>query len=158
MSIVFPHEVSVLYGRTSSVRYRAVLAASVLALGLGGFVVGYLLRSPGALEPDLARLLRLMALVKLGMVVGATWLVVWRLSSPCGPNFAGGYGVAVALMTTAPGLIWFTSHPIVAFGLFHAGLVLGLVLAFRDEHSMRFASLPGSEQVPSARKRASCVD
>jgi hypothetical protein len=155
MAIVFTRKASVSYGHTSSARCRAILAASVLALGLSGFAIGYLFRPPDALEPELVRLLRLMALIKLGLVAGATWLIVWRLSWPCTPNFATGYMIAVVLMTPGPGLIWYMSHLLVAFGLFHAGLVLGLILAFRDGEPPTVASLSGSDQVlqPSPTER-----
>ena len=145
MAIVFTGKASVSHGHTSSARYRAVLAASVLALGLAGFAIGYLFRPPDALEPELARLLRLMVLIKLGLVAGTTWLIVWRLSWPCAPHFARGYLIAVALMAISPGLIWYMSHLLVAFGLFHAGLAFGLIQAFRDGEPLRVSSFSGSE-------------
>jgi hypothetical protein len=145
MAIAFTHSASVSHGHTSGARYGMVFAASVLALGLAGFAIGYLLRPPNALEPELARLLRLMALIKLGLVASASWLIVWRLSRPCAPHLARSYLIAVALMTVSPGLIWYLSHLRVAFGLFHAGLALGLIQAFRDGEPLRVSSFLGSE-------------
>jgi len=167
MAIAFTHSASVSHGHTLGVHYRIVLAVSVLALGLAGFAIGYLFQLPDALEPELVRLLRLMAIIKVGLVACATWLIVWRLSWPCAPHFARGYMIAVALMTISPGLIWSMSHLLVAFGLFHAGLALGLIQAFRDGEPLRVSSFSGSEQVPQRspiererdrRSCASCLD
>ena len=153
MPIAFTREVSISARHTSIACYLPVLATWVLALALAGFVIGYLFGPPDGVEPELVRLLRLMALVKLGMVAGATWLVAWRLSWPCDRYLVRGYLIAVALMTIGPGLIWSMSHPVVAFGLFHAGLVLGLILAFQDKEPPRLASFSGSEQRQTRRRR-----
>jgi len=144
MAMVFTRRVSASYGHISNARYRAGVTALVLALGFAGFAVGHLFAPLDPLEPELVRLLRLMALIKLGLVAGATWVIVWRLSWPCSPHFAGGYLIAVALMTITPGLIWYVSHLLVAFGLFHSGIVLGVILAFRDIEPLRSASFSGS--------------
>jgi hypothetical protein len=144
MAIVFTRRVSVSYGHISNAHYRAGVTAAILALGSAGFAVGHFFAPPDPLDPELVRLLRLMALIKLGLVAGATWLIVWRLSWPCSPHFAAKYLIALALMTITPGLIWYVSHLLVAFGLFHSGIVLGVTLALRDTGPPRSTSFSGS--------------
>jgi hypothetical protein len=60
----------------ASVAALPLLVALFSVLGLSGLAIGYVAGSPADLE--LTLLLQLMALVKLGMVGGAIWLVAWR--------------------------------------------------------------------------------
>jgi hypothetical protein len=108
-----------------------LIGAAVLP-ALAGLTIGHLARPSGTIEPALVLLLRLMALIKLGIGLGAAWLVGWRLRPDCTAPLAVGYLIAVALMAAAPGLIWFMNDFALAAGLFHAGFLLALVLAYRD--------------------------
>ena len=121
------------------IKYRWLMLLVVLLAGLASFAIGYLAfqaKAANPIEPELVTLLRLMALLKLGLVIGAIWLVDWRLRHPCRPRVALGYCLALALMASAPGLIWFMTAILIASGLFHAGLILALAVGFNDD---RFA-------------------
>ena len=84
------------------------------------------------IEWQLALLMRFMAGVKALMVVGALRLTHWRLLRPIGAPLATGYVAGIALMALAPGLIWSMDHIVAGAACFHAGLLLYLVLAWRD--------------------------
>jgi hypothetical protein len=104
-----------------------IAAGSSLLLTQGG--------PQGSVDPSLITLLRLMAAIKAAMAVAAALLVDWRLARPMPAAMACGYGVAVALMAAASGMIWQMSHLMVAGVLFHAGLLLWLGLAYLDRDS-----------------------
>jgi hypothetical protein len=91
-------------------KYRLLMLAVAGVAGLAGLTIGYAAsgaQAKQAIEPELANLLRLMAILKLGLVAAAAWLVAWRLRQPCDPRLALGYSLALALMALAPGLVWF---------------------------------------------------
>ena len=111
----------------------------LLAGGATACIAGFALtgtpatqRAADAAAPDLAHLLRMMALLKLALAVGAACLVDWRLRQPVSARVAAGYLLAAGLVVTAPGLIWGLAHVVLGAALFHAGLALLIVLACTD--------------------------
>ncbi len=123
-----------------------LLAAAAL---LGGGVAG-VLATPGTLAhaavaqagPELTRLLRTMAVLKLALVGGAAAFVWWRLRFPARPVLAASYAAALAMAAAAPGLIWGMAHVVPGAVLMHGGLVLLAVLFWRDEGSPAILRLP----------------
>ena len=114
--------------------WPAILCAAVGTAGLAGVLTGRLASAEtGGMEWQLVFLLRFMAAVKAGLVLGALGLAQWRLRRPASDRLAAGYGLALAAMAAAPGLIWSLSAIASGAACFHAGLLLYLVLAWRDE-------------------------
>jgi hypothetical protein len=115
---------------------RPLVLRSALFLGCAGAVaLGLWLGSPQAFvaaDPDLARLLRGMALIKASIVVATLSVVAWRLGHPVSPRLTAVYlggAWAVALAST---LIWQLTHvPLAALG-FHGAELAMLVAAFGD--------------------------
>ncbi len=105
---------------------------------------GFIATSPTASDaaiyaagPDLAMLLRFMALVKAGFALGLVALSAWRLGFPASPRVAAAYLVACALMPAGAGLIWHLAHVITGAALFHAGLITVLALFWLDRDEGR---------------------
>jgi hypothetical protein len=114
--------------------YGVLLYGVVGAALVAGFAGGHALRVPtDDVDPQLAVLLRFMALMKLAGGLGAAALVHWRLTRAVSPGVAGLYIGAVGSMTIAPGLIWSLTDIAVAALIFHAGLLVFLVTAWRDD-------------------------
>ncbi len=117
-------------------RARLVLAAVV------GAAAGYLVGDPSghaAGDPELARLLQGMALIKAMLVAGVVRLLWWRLARPVAPATAWGYVAVVGSMALATLLAWQMSYFLLLSVAFH-GALLGLgVLALRDDG----VALPG---------------
>ena len=117
---------------------RAVLAAALLLGVAAGWlatpepVAQHAAAQAGA---ELTRLLRMMALLKLALAIGAVWLTDWRLRYPARPALAACYVAAVASMACAPGLIWSMAHVIAGAALLHGGLAALLLLLWRDPGS-----------------------
>lgn len=113
--------------------WPALLYAGVVTGGVTGLVVG---RMAGGdtegMERQLVFLPRFMAAVKGLMVLCVLGLTQWRLRQPAGEALTLAYGLSLALMAAAPGLIWSLAHIALGAACFHAGLVLFLVLAWRD--------------------------
>jgi len=139
MSIVSRPRLESAAGRSLSANRRLLFLAVIVLVGLTSFAIGFLVDQARVMtkanESELVLLVRMMAMIKLGMVAGAAWLLDWRLQWACGPQLALGYALAVALMASAPGLIWFMTAALVASVLFHAGLLLALLLGWRDGRS-----------------------
>ncbi|MBE7220046.1 MAG: hypothetical protein INR64_16370 [Caulobacteraceae bacterium] len=114
---------------------RATLLYAVVGgAGLAGLLAGrWLQGGPGDMEWQLVLLLRFMAVVKGAMALGALALVQWRLRQPASARLALGYVVALAPMALAPGLIWSLAAIAPGAACFHAGLLLFLVLTWRDD-------------------------
>lgn len=106
----------------------AIASAFGLALGY----VATSISSFPAVDPELTLLLRLMALLKLVMAACGALLIDWRLRHAASAHLHAGYLASTAMMAVSPGLIWFGAHLIAAAAVFHAGLILGLMLALRD--------------------------
>ena len=111
---------------------RSALAASAVVALIAGILAGAALAPAHTTDPELATLLRFMALIKAGLGAGAGALAAWRFGSEISPRLAMGYTAAVALMALSPGLIWFASSLVLASALFHAGLLIGLAMAAGD--------------------------
>lgn len=128
-----------LHARAAAPRlaWPAILYAAVGTAGVAGVAAGLLAgrlagHGPGDMEWQLALLLRFMAIVKGAMALGALALTQWRLRRPISPRLAAAYTVALAAMALAPGLIWSLAEIVPGAVAFHAGLLLFLVLAWRD--------------------------
>ena len=65
--------------------YRAALIGTALLAAIAGFAVAGA-AAPG--EPELALLIRFMAVIKAAMALGAVALVAWRLTLPATPRLA----------------------------------------------------------------------
>ena len=121
-------------GASARMSRATLLYAVVGAAGVAGFAAGrWAGVEIGDMEWQLVFLLRFMALVKAAMVLGALGLTQWRLRRPASDRLALGYGAALAAMALAPGLIWSLAAIAPGAACFHAGLILFLVLAWRDE-------------------------
>lgn len=85
-----------------------------------------------AAGPDLTRLLRGMALIKMLIagLVGAA--VLWRLADPVGAFRLAGYAASCAAMAAGPGLIWDMCHVAAGAILLHGGLFAAILLLWRD--------------------------
>ena len=81
---------------------------------------------------DLARLLRVMAALKVGLAVGATAVVLWRLGSAVTLPWFAAYAVACAAMGAGPALIWSMVHVGTGALLLHGGLTAVVLLLWRD--------------------------
>ena len=110
---------------------RAVFVGALLAGAMAGLAVGGH-ASAAAADPELTRLLRAMAALKLLFVAAAAAAVLWRLQAPARPALLAGYAASAAAMTAGPGLIWFASHIVLASVLMHGGLAASLLLLWRD--------------------------
>jgi len=112
---------------------RAALAGAVAIAVASAHLFADGAASAGAVaaDPELARLLRAMALIKASMAAAAAWLAHRLLREPLGPGLAAGLVAAVALMAAAPVLMWHVAHVGAGAVLFHAGMVLLLVLGWR---------------------------
>ena len=65
--------------------YRAALIGTALLAAIAGFAFAGA-AAPG--EPELALLIRFMAVIKAAMALGAVALVAWRLTLPATPRLA----------------------------------------------------------------------
>jgi hypothetical protein len=82
--------------------------------------------------PDLTRLLRAMAGLKAMMAAGALAAVWWRLGAAAPLPWLAGYTVAGAAMAAGPGLIASMDYVRTGALLLHAGLLVTLVMLWRD--------------------------
>lgn len=107
--------------------WRLLLAAAVV-----GAATFALATQPGPHDPELAALLRFMAVVKAGMALGAAALLAWRLGWPVRPATGLGYIAGVSGMAAGAGLIWQLGHIGAGALLVHGGLVALASLAWLD--------------------------
>ncbi len=114
-------------------RSCAVLLA-VAALAAGFLVTGHASAAAAISRdgPDLTRLLRAMAGLKLSFAAAAMAGILWRLGSPMRPVWLLAYAASLAAMWSGPGLIWFMVHLKLGALLLHGGLFASLVLLWRD--------------------------
>ena len=113
------------------------LAALVLivAAAIAGFLATDHAASARAVivdGPELTRLLRSMAVLKLTMAAAATAGILWRLGSTAAPLWLAAYATSLAAMWIGPGLIWHMAHLKLGALLLHGGLFASLVLLWRD--------------------------
>ncbi len=133
--------------RSIASRYRIALGAGFLLAVAAALFAGRG-AEPAAYEPQLVVLVRFMALIKLGVAIGAAALVAWRLGRAPNPRLAAGYTAGTMLMAAGPALMWHMHHIILGSVLFYAGLVLIAILA-RGEGASRL--LPRANGLPPAR-------
>ena len=114
---------------------RGVVIAAILIAGVAGLLAtdaATAARAAAQAGEGLTRLLRAMAMIKLGMAVAVAGAVLWRLSLPVGPARLAAYALACAAMAAGPGLIWDMARPVAGAGLLHAGLIAAALLLWRD--------------------------
>lgn len=86
-------------------------------------------------DPDLAIVLRGMALIKAAFVVAAMTVVLWRYASPLTSRLSATYLIGISLMAFSSTTIWQLSHLAGASVLFHLGVFLLLGAAYLDNAS-----------------------
>ena len=128
----------------AAIRLRPWLAQAVVVAGLTvGFAAGFVGHGEGsaAADPDLTRLLRAMAALKLLFAAAAAAAMIWRLRSPIGPPRLTLYALAAGAMAAGPGLIWTMTHVALGAAMLHLGLLAALLLLYRDpETRLRLAA------------------
>ena len=115
-------------------------ARSVVALAMAaGLIAGFLLtgqqdvaRAMHQAGPELVRLLRGMAIIKMLMAALVSSVLLWRLAGPAPRFWLAAYAVAGAAMATGPGLIWCMAHVAVGAALLHGGMLATVLLLWRD--------------------------
>lgn len=116
-------------------RWRAiVLGVAALSLALG-FLATPAAEQAAAVQaagPELTRLLRMMAGLKLAFVAAGLGFAWWRLGHAVRPAMAGAYLASVAAVAVSPGLIWDMAHVAAGAALLHGGLVALLALGWLD--------------------------
>jgi hypothetical protein len=83
-------------------------------------------------DPDLARLLRGMAVIKGSAVLLFLGLLWWRFGAPIGFSVAAAYLIGAAALSAATMLIWQLAWIGAAAAIFHVAALMLLVLAWRD--------------------------
>jgi hypothetical protein len=114
---------------------RAILASAILAGAVGGAIAvapHTATAAARAAGPELARLLRAMAALKVLMAAPLVVAVVWRLGTAIGPVRLLAYATASAAMAAGPGLIWSLAQVSIGALLLHAGLIGTAILLWRD--------------------------
>lgn len=114
---------------------RAALLLVVAAAFVAGFAVTDAATAHRAVSfagPDLTRVLRGMALLKLTMASAAVAAIVWRLGTAIRPGALAAYVVAGAAMAGGPGLIWDMDYIRTGALLLHGGLLAIIVMLWRD--------------------------
>lgn len=84
-------------------------------------------------DPELAILLRGMAVLKGLLAVGAFVLLLWRCGHPIVPRLAVASIASVALMAGAATMIWRLQALPPAAIAFHVGLFAALIIAWHDD-------------------------
>jgi hypothetical protein len=114
---------------------RVIFVLTVAIAAVGGAVA---VDAPAAAlaaraaGPELARLLRAMAALKVALAAPVFAAVLWRLGAPASPGRLLAYGLAGAAMAAGPGLIWSLAQLKLGALLLHGGLLSALVLLWRD--------------------------
>ncbi len=118
----------------SSSAARAAVLLVALAAAAAGFMAtdSPTVARTVALDPDLAWLLRAMAVLKMAAAAAATAGIAWRLGTTATPAWLAGYALALAAAWAGPGLIWDMAHLRLGALLLHGGLAGALVLLWRD--------------------------
>ncbi len=112
-----------------------LVAGCVLALALAA-ALGQAGTAPAA-EPELARLLRGITLIKAAAVLAAIGVLWWRFGLPASNRVAAVYLVGVWLAAAGSLLIWQLNHIALAALGFHVGEIAVLIVAWRDGQSLR---------------------
>jgi hypothetical protein len=124
----FPESASIVFGPRGR---RSLLLAGCALAALVAWVAG----DPSSLkaaDPELAFLLRGMALIKGAIVAAGLAVLWWRFGWPLSLGTAAGYLAGAWLATGAAMMIWQLTLIAQAALLFHVGEIALLVLAWRD--------------------------
>jgi len=120
---------------TSPAAARLCLILTAAAGAGAGLVVtgqGATAHAIAAAGPDLTRLLRAMALIKMLLAGLAGAALYWRLGGPIGLARLAAYAAAGGAMAAGPGLIWDMCHVGAGALLLHGGLLATILLLWRD--------------------------
>lgn len=113
---------------------QALLIAGCAVTALGAAALGrpelYL-----QADPELAQLLRGMALIKTALVVAAVSVLLWRFGQPLPRRFALGYSAGAWLAVGACTLVWQLTFIAAAAVVFHVGELTMLIVAWRDHRA-----------------------
>ena len=118
-------------GRLHPMLLRVLLLAGCVAC----IVLAALYGRPAAYlsaDPELARLLRAMALIKATLVTGAIGIMLWRFGYPLSGRMAAAYLAAAWAMSLATMLVWQLTLLVPSALVFHAGAIALLLVAWRD--------------------------
>ncbi len=129
---------STLATRTRYVPVNLLIAATLVLAGLVGVWFtshAATARAVADAGPELTRLLRAMALLKLVIAAAGTAFVTWRLRFPANRALTAAYLASLAAMAAGPGLIWAMAHVVPGAVLLHAGLAALIILFWRDPGS-----------------------
>ncbi len=121
--------------RRGRIAGRAALVGAIVAgAALAALVtpVEEAARAAQAAGPELTRLLRSMAGLKLLFAAGLLAAAYWRLALPASMWRLASYAVAGAAMAAGPVLIWEMAHVRLGALLLHGGLLAGALLLWRD--------------------------
>ena len=126
-------------GPASPVASRLVLLLVVGVAGVAGFATAAAqgAQASAYADPDLARLLRAMAVLKALIASAAVSAVLWRLRTPVTLPRLAAYALAGAAMAAGPGLIWRMTHLGAGALLLHGGLLACALLLWRDPEVSR---------------------
>jgi hypothetical protein len=119
---------------------RLCLILAVAAGAGAGFAAtgqGAAAHAIAAAGPDLTRLLRAMAVIKVLLAGLAGAAVFWRLGGPVGLARLAAYAAASFAMAAGPGLIWGMCHFGAGALLLHGGLLATILLLWRDPATAR---------------------
>jgi hypothetical protein len=114
---------------------RASLIAIALIFAAAGFLATGAGQTAGMVELDgesLTRLMRAMAVIKFVLAFCAFAAIIWRLAAPVTAGWFAAYAAATTGMAAGPGLIWGMVHIIAGAILLHGGLLLAVLLLWRD--------------------------
>ena len=123
----------------------------VLAIAVVGAAAFGLMTEGGAADPELALLLRFMAIVKAGIALGAAALVARRMRDPVQPAAALAYVAAASSMAAGAGFIWQLEHVAAGAVLVHGGLVALAAVAWMDRAGWAQAASAMSASMHSKR-------
>lgn len=134
-------------GRTASAQPGVARRRALLALGcLAAVALAASIGSPAArlaADPELAQLLRFMALVKAGIVLVSMGLLGWRFGQPISLRLTAVYLVGAWLAAGASMLVWQLQWVGAGAALFHAGELMLLVTAYFDRRAGRDPAAAG---------------
>jgi len=104
-------------------------AATAGFLATGAGQTAYMIKLDGE---SLTRLMRAMAVIKLAFGALAFTAILWRLAAPVSAAWLTAYAASITGMAAGPGVIWGMVHIIAGAILLHGGLLLAVILLWRD--------------------------
>jgi hypothetical protein len=114
----------------------AILRGLMVAVCIAAAAIAWRVGDPTAallVDPELARLLRGMAVLKGLMVAASIVVLAWRFGHPIAPPVAAAYLAGVGLMAASALMIWQLSALLPAAAAFHAGLCVAPIVAWRAD-------------------------